>query len=109
MVVSVESAALKVIDGVPELRELWCAHVEYYEEGLPYVFFGDVVRWLEVQPSETLVMELMERARSVYINGDSHSRNFVLAAFVENIDHGSWLVELLPSPLREARNRMRLD
>lgn len=46
MVSTREDLVAVLLEQVPNLRELYDEHMEFYEELLPSVFFGEVVPWV---------------------------------------------------------------
>ncbi|WP_443750460.1 DUF7674 family protein [Asticcacaulis solisilvae] len=83
----------------PELSELFQEHVDYHEEILPHVFFGDVTRFVEEcvksdkdQDHQALrkLVEVIEQGLSEH---DPDVDNLIYVSFIENVPEMS---DILP-------------
>jgi len=83
-----------IVAAVPELEALRVEHLAEYDELLPHVLFGDLVRWILDHQPQPRIFQLVEDA---FIDGDYFTRDLIAASFVENIEPGPEY-----APLRDA-------
>ena len=74
---------------VPATAPLVADHVDFYEELLPHVLFGEITSWAEDEarrdPSSPALARLLDLLETAYVEGDDDVRNVLTVSFVENL------------------------
>jgi len=72
----------------PELSDLFQEHVDYYEEILPHVFFGDVAHFavtgIKSDDDHGTMQKLLDLLEQGLSENDPEIDNLVHASFIEN-------------------------
>ena len=93
-----------VEEQVPATAPLVADHIDFYEELLPHVLFGDITRWAQDEarrdPASPALARLLELLEAAYVEGDNDVRNVLTVSFVENLDVGSPVLARLGPNLR---------
>jgi hypothetical protein len=89
------------VHGLDALRT---AHVAYYGELLPHVLFGDIARWAQenVDSERVAVRETLNALETAWESSDDEVRNLIAVSFLDNLDQGSFVVDILPPELAVA-------
>jgi hypothetical protein len=80
-----------LLERVPELRPVYDKHVHDCDELLPYVFLGDVTRYVVQQirlgetGPETPVERILGFLEQCMAFGDEHVKELVSVSFIENL------------------------
>lgn len=84
-----EAFCRDVAEAVPLLSVVLTKHIEYYEELLPHVFFGDVTRFaatcVQTGGDKEGLAKLLAVIEKGLDSGDSDIANVVAVSFVENL------------------------
>ena len=89
----------------PEVQGLLDEHLEFYDELLITVFFGDLASWAIGEGKSPAVVSA---TNCLYVVGSSHTQNIVEVGFCEGVppEVTDEQVALIPEPLR---SRVRYD
>ena len=84
-----EHFVLHLLNMVPEIREIYDAHVEDNRELLPHVFMGDITRFTLQLSSSEADLNVLERVLAAVeegLNSDTTDvSNLVAVSFIENL------------------------
>jgi hypothetical protein len=82
------AAVEQFLEVVPELRPEWGEHLQYYEEPLPHVFFGDDVTRFAVRAAKggdgATLRRMAEALEPMASSDDPDVENLVAVSFAEH-------------------------
>jgi hypothetical protein len=90
-IVTYENLADDLLTNVPELRKMYEEHLADYDQVLPHVLLGDMVRYMVLVSKEThdlstrlkRIVDWIEKAVEI---GDERVREAIVVSFLENLD-----------------------
>lgn len=81
----------RLLERVPEIRDMYDEHIQDNDEILPHVFLGDVTRFVvqQVRSGETGTLNHVARILDIFeqymASGDDHVKELISVSFVENL------------------------
>ncbi len=96
----------KLIDLIPELKPIYDDHIDYYDELLEHVLFGEITRFAVKEFSENghseCIVNLCGVLREALSSGDEQLSELITVSFLENLKGNGKASEAI-------KNLMKID